>query len=106
MGQSAKPDETSRGVWSAPKVSPYVSTGNSFEDVNRPLISRITDALDVERQTMVPSRVLVQRRNKGLTTYKSTSWANELSKHGLREKHPNLANDIIISETGYGVMGY
>jgi hypothetical protein len=93
--RNAKQEGPSKGVWSPSRVLDCASTGSSPGVVSQPLISKTTDARDAEKQIMGHSLVLVQRRNRGFTTYDPMSWSEELSKHGLLEKYPNLVNGIM-----------
>jgi len=94
MVRGAKREETNRAAWSATKAWPSVSIGSSFEAANLCRTSKTIDAQVAEKATMVPSHVLAERRIKGLTTYKPSSWFEELSKHDLIGKYPSLVEGI------------
>jgi len=93
--QRTKHEETNRDVLSVLKVLHYVSTGSSTGAVNRLPIPRITTAQAAEKPITVLNPVLAERKIRGITPYKSTSWSEELSKHGLVGKYPNLVSGII-----------
>jgi len=95
MDQKASVEGTTRGDLSVQAVLPCASTGNFLEVVGRQGTPKTTGAPDVGRPTMAPKLVLEQRRSRGLTTYNPAAWKEELSRHSLLRKYPNLVDGII-----------
>ena len=87
--------ETNKGVWSAARALPSVSTGSSLGDVSQPPTPTITDAPAVAKQITVPNVALADRKIKAITSYKAEAWHKELAKHGLEGRYPSLVEEII-----------
>ena len=93
--RKAKLAETNKEDLSLQRDLSYVLTGNYLLVAICHHTQRNIVALGAEKLIMVLNHALEQRRNKGLTPYKATAWADEFNKHRLYGKYPDLAANII-----------